>query len=294
MQNIPKGGVKNLEHQLSFVISDAIELGDMSAYISPVAYEDALKRTKSGPELYDYVSLTAEQWQYLCDLERKCQSNLPAPFTREALQDFCLQIIGTDYFVVFQQTKMPKVTLADGRIFEPKVDCTIGKDKSGRSYLGGIGLVYEKPHTKPRVAYYWVGIVKKHFVAESIMDILSDYFAVQYAFHAVPDRIVRIERNADQAPAAVAAPKTASQTTPSKKEVGRRLTPIQHTIYISDTPLRHSGRKHNYSCDCWYVRGFERTLKNGRRVWVNGYFKGRDRLNEEARRQAKNYILQED
>lgn len=288
-----------MEQQYSFVIPDAVELGDLSAYVHPVAYGIAQAGLTSGPQRYDYVSLTPEQWCHLCDLERKCQPNLPAPFTREALKDFCLQIVGTEYFVVFQQTQMLKMKLADGRTFVPKVDCTIGKDEAGNYYLGGIGLIYEKGHTKPRVGYYWVGIVKKHFIAESIIDILSDYFAVQYAFHAVPDHIVRVERKPNQTssakPEATKPSVKPKEPLSRKEEFRRRITPIQRTIYISDVPIHSNGRKHQFQQGCWYVRGFERTLKNGRVVWVNGYFKGPDRLNEETRRRiAKNYVLQED
>ena len=285
-----------MEQQLSFTIADAVELGDLGAYIAPPHYEHARERLKNCLEHYDGVKLRPDQWEYLCGLEAQCRANLPEPFTCEALNDFFLEIVGTDYLVIFQQSDYPAIVFEDQRKFVPKVDCTIGKDKHGEYHLGGMGLLYAQPNQKPHVAYYWVGEVKKHFIADSIIDIMNDYFVVQYAFHVVPDRIVEVERE----PSALSnEPKAPTPTTPKeakKAEHRRRLATIQRTVYISDTPIRKPGRKFIYQCNCWYVNGFWRQLKDGEHVWVKGYFKGRDRLNESARKAIipTDYVLQKE
>ena len=275
----------------SFVIPDAIVLGDLGAYIGPPSYEAIQKSLEAGIETYDYATITSEQWRWLCELEEQCRINLPRPFTREALKNFCLVIPDADYLAVFQQSEIPEIRLNDGRRFVPKVNCTIGRDNKGKYYLGGIGLVYAD-RCEPKVGYYWVGEVKKDSVAESIVDILSDYFAVQYAFHVLPDRIVEVPGKPQPGQTAPKVPEEAPELPEVDEgtEVKRRVTPIQRTIYISDTPIP-TGRKHHYACDCWYVRGFWRKLKDGREIWVSGYYKGRGRLNKKARQSAKNYVL---
>lgn len=292
MQDVFRKGVMFLEHKYSFVIPHAVKLGDVGAHIKPQLYGAARGRIKEGLTRYDRVTITPDQWRNLYELELQCKANLPSPFTCEALCDFCLEITGTDYLVVFQQTNYPEFTLKDGRRVIPKVDCTIGKDKGGQYHLGGIGLISNPEKTETQICYYWVGEVKKHFVAESIVDILSDYFAVQYAFHVLPDRIVEVSRETDEGsanPATAEIPPKA-KAKPGVVEPRRHTTPIQRTIYVSDTPVHKTGRKFDYHCNCWYVRGFWRKVK-GRDVWVHGYFKGRDRLNESARKSTKNYVL---
>lgn len=76
-----------------------------------------------------------------------------------------------------------------------------------------------------------------------------------------------------------------------KKNAKRNVVKIERTIYelregavISDTT-----GKIEYTCPCWTVRGHWRHLRDGRKVWVRPYRKGKDRLCDDALI-AKDYI----
>ena len=76
-----------------------------------------------------------------------------------------------------------------------------------------------------------------------------------------------------------------------KKSTKRNVIKIERTIYelregavVSDTTGRIE-----YTCPCWTVRGHWRHLRDGRKVWVRPYRKGKDRLCDDAL-VAKDYI----
>ena len=161
----------------------------------------------------------------------------------------------------------------------------MGEKDGPRQHLGGIGLLYGGKDQTAKVAYYWFGVTKKKSsTSESIVEILSDYFAVQYAFHVLPDRIVEAECQSEPAADNL---QPAEPTAPRSREVSRRHNPnvIQRTICISDQPVSRPNCNREYHCDCWFVRGHWR-VSNGEKVWVEPYFKGRDRFDLAARRRA--------
>ena len=53
-------------------------------------------------------------------------------------------------------------------------------------------------------------------------------------------------------------------------------------IYVNKPVIQSlmSKRNYNITCDCWYVIGHWRTYKSGKRVWIEGYWKGRNRAKE--------------
>ena len=195
--------------ELSFSIPNAVRLGNIAEYIAPDLYEAAQARVKEGIKQSGRIVITPAQWRELCELEAKNREKLPEPFSREVLlRDFCLEIADTDYLVSYRQSEFASVNLKDGRKLEPKVDCLIGwRDhielyKDGRwrkkgekggfkQHIGGIGLLYEKERV-PEVAYYWIGLASKT-AEEAIVDILSDYFVVQYAYYVLPNLVAGIE-----------------------------------------------------------------------------------------------------
>ncbi len=271
----------------SFKLANTVNIRDVGAYVDIRAYGSACARLQDGPGSYDRVVLSADQYYEISALEQAAAKTLPEPFTDEVLQDFCLEISGTDYLAIFQQSKLPPFTLADGRQVTPKVDCAIGRSKNGKCHLGGIGLIQVKKRTK--VCYYWVGEVKKASVGDSIIDILSDYFVAQYAFYSLPDRIVAVEsKPADEE-------HVANPTTPRKPSAppkSPRTVHIRRTIYVHDgeaTPRKN--RKFERHCLCWFVRKTERTIKDKdgkeRTIIVRAHFKGSQRDNPDARQRIK-------
>lgn len=61
-----------------------------------------------------------------------------------------------------------------------------------------------------------------------------------------------------------------------------KLKPIKK-IYVNKPVLESlmTKRHHNITCDCWYVMGHWRTYhKTGKRVWIEGYWKGENRNKE--------------
>ncbi len=195
--------------ELSFSIPNTVRLGNIAEYVAPNLYEAAQARVKEGIKQSSRVVITSAQWRELCELEAKNREKLPEPFSREVLsRDFCLEIANTDYLVSYRQSEFTSINLEDGRQLEPKVDSLIGwRDhielyKDGRwrkkgekggfkQHIGGIGLLYEKERA-PKVAYYWIGLASEA-AEEVIIDILSDYFAVQYAYYVLPDLVAGIE-----------------------------------------------------------------------------------------------------
>lgn len=77
-----------------------------------------------------------------------------------------------------------------------------------------------------------------------------------------------------------------------KKRAERNVIIVERTIYtLKDGAVVSDGTsKVEYTCPCWTVRGHWRHLRDGRKVWVRPYRKGKDRLCDDAL-VAKDYIV---
>lgn len=78
----------------------------------------------------------------------------------------------------------------------------------------------------------------------------------------------------------------------SKKKSAKRNLVKVRTIYElkEGAVISEETGKIEYTCPCWTVRGHWRHLKDGRKVWVRPYRKGKDRLCDDAL-VAKDYIV---
>jgi hypothetical protein len=171
------------------------------------------------------------------------------------------------------------------------VDALINNER-GRTTLFGLGLINVEEDIY-MVAVYWFGNVDKQYHANAV-NALDGYFYAQWAFHVCPERIIEVfpgepdpfeEGEEEEKEEAPKSRKRVESTRPHRATIGRK-------IYVRD-PLssKKSGtREIEHHCRCWYVHGFMRKYKNGKQVWVNGYYKGPDRDIPAARRHVKDYV----
>lgn len=262
-----------------------IPLGNVTGIFQNKAVHDARQRLQDGIDRYDYVSLSEDQWTDLLEKEEKLIDALPTPFSYEALQDFCISINTNSVPLVFQKTKLEATTWQGQKLY-PLVDCAIGVDRKQRLQAGGIGLLELEGKDLYQIAYYWMLEIPERLIPD-VVQTISSYFVVQNAFHICPERIVEVKTDGAN---------LQEDTTPGEKKTKTKSShpnksTMHRTIYLRDIEERHTGRKFDYQCECWYVRGFWRKLKSGQKVWIEGYYKGRRRNDETARKHTKDYVL---
>ena len=262
-----------------------IVLGNVMNFFPGNAVRNASQRLKDGIDRYDYVTLSSDQWEELKELEDGQFDIVPTPFSYEALKDFCLTVDGGSTPLVFQRSQLDVIKW-QGHTLHPLVDCAIGIDKKKRLQLGGIGLFELERGALYQVAYYWMLDIPDRLIPE-VVQTISSYFIAQNAFHVCPERIIEVKTDSPD-------PQT-NETLSDKKTKATSAHPnkatMRRTIYLRDAASQPTGRKFDYQCECWYVRGFWRQLKSGQRVWIEGYYKGRKRNDETARHHTKNYVL---
>ena len=234
---------------------------------------------------FDHVALSDTEWQDLIHRESKNRRDLPLPYYHEALQDFTIRWDdGT--IIPFCRSSLPRIYYNDYDII-PLVDSIINCDDNYKM-LFGLGLINVEADLY-QVAIYWFGNVDANY-HDNVVRILDGYFYAQWAFHTCPERIIEVNPGdpnpfGDEEPARTEPkkPRKDSSRKPSKASIGRK-------IYIREFPSDKK-RAIERRCRCWYVHGFMRTLKTGKRVWIKGHFKGPDRNDPAARQHTKDYVV---
>ncbi len=263
---------------------------DMSSAFGREDVHNARRGLIREEDSFDHVVLSNQEWRDLVNREAEHIKDLPMPFYHEALQNFTVRMEDGS-IIPFRRSELPRITCNNGRDIVPMVDAFINTER-GRTILFGLGLInVEEDIDIYMVAVYWFGNVDKQYHANAV-NALDGYFYAQWAFHACPERIIEVspgepepfeEGEEAEAPKSRKRPES---TRPHRTAIGRK-------IYVCNSPLsskKSSTRKIERHCRCWYVHGFMRTYKNGKQVWVRGYFKGPDRGNPAARSHVKDYV----
>ena len=231
---------------------------------------------------FDYVSLSDDEWGDLIDREIEKRDNLPIPYYHEALRDFT--IYSDDGVILpFCRSNLPRIKY-NGYDIIPVVDTLVNCERN-QLLLFGLGLMNIEEDIY-QVTIYWFGNVKSDY-HDNVVRTLLGYFYAQWAFHTCPERIIEV-RPGDPDPFE----EESSTEKKPRKDYARRPSQasIARKIYIRDYPSDKK-RAIERRCRCWYVHGFMRTYKNGKQVWIDGYFKGPDRDNPNARQHTKDYVM---
>ena len=226
---------------------------------------------------FDCVRLSNEEWREVMQLEDEHRRELPLPFTKEALSRGFVIETEDDEMMIYRRSQLEPFTHGDLEII-PMVDSMIKTDGGG-IILSGIGFVSSVKGKLYGFAVYSFGKIDPSLIRGFSIS-LYGYFRAQWLFHICPQRIIDIpageedpfEPTTEEHNKAVKSPAKPRKPSehPSRVTIARR-------IYLSDAKKMRRLKKMERRCLCWHVRGHWRTTKTGKKVWIEGYFKGPNR-----------------
>ena len=151
---------------------------------------------------------------------------------------------------------------------------------------GIIGHVKSDDRWKALTSVIYVDDYYATLMDESDLEAFSNqagsfFFATQFVMRTRPTELKeRIERTQYRIHA------------PGTKEHRRRVVQMVRTIYIDTAvlaaPVERMTTERKIECPCWGVMGHWRTYKNGKRVWIKPYRKGKER-NDPTKYSSKDY-----
>ena len=240
-------------------------------------------------ERYDHVVMSTDEIKTLHGRLSERVEEIPLPFIREPLIGFTMRAtygsgetkvtIETD----FAPTKLNEIYIRGRLCFQPRIDFVINFEDT--LVFGAIGFCALEVDNYYATTYAMLTKVPKEYEL-LVLQIASEYFAVQASFHICPEYIVEV------------APGEPDPFVEDHPEVpvgkARKIyaRPIRRMVYIRERKMP-SGRKVHRTCECWYVCGHDYRTKTGKYAWQKGHWKGPKRNDLEARRRTKNYVLDE-
>ncbi len=234
-------------------------------------------------EQFDCLRLTDDEWHEVMQLEDEHRRELPLPFVKEALDRGFFIETEADEIMIFRRTKLEPFEYGNREII-PMVDSMI-KPENGGIMLSGIGFVSIIKNKLYSLVVYSFGKIDSALIQNFAVSMYG-YFRAQWIFHVCPQRLIEIPAGENDPFEPTVEEQADTAKSPAKpRSFGDRpaRVTIARRIYLNDAKKTKRLKKMERHCLCWHVRGHWRTTKAGKKVWIEGYFKGPDRSKADAK-----------